>query len=169
MGMGGAKFGITYVGGMRRTTLAIALLSLGFALAGCGATHPTKRDFVARADAICASSLRHTRSIPTPAATGPTALSGYLDDVLPVIRSEAAQLRGLKRPPADPRERAQLTSYLRALDDAVAGYASLAAAAHHGDRGAMARAQSALRANRAAALAAQYGLRACGAAGSTAT
>ncbi|MDQ6729365.1 MAG: hypothetical protein M3022_03425 [Actinomycetota bacterium] len=153
---------------MRRATLAVVVLSLGLAIAGCGAARPTKRDFIARADAICASSLRATRSIRAPAATGSTALAGYLNSVLLVIRSEAAQLRGLHRPPGGPRELAQLTAYLRALDDAVAGYASLAAAAQRDDQGAMADAQAALRANRAAALAVQYGLRACGAAGSTA-
>lgn len=153
---------------MRRSALAITVLSLGWLLAGCGANRPSPRDFVARADAICASSLRHTRSIPTPSGTSPTALAGYLDAVLPVIRSEAAQLRGLRRPTGGLRKLAQLTSYFHALDDAVAGYATLAAAAHRGDRGAMARAQTVLAANPAAALAAQYGLRACGAAGSTA-
>lgn len=153
---------------MPRATLAIAILSLGCALASCGPGGPTKSDFVARADVICASSLRHTRSIPTPAGTSLPALAGYLNAVLPVIRFEAAQLRGLRRPPGSPRERTQLASYLRALDDAVASYASLAAAAQRGDRGAVARAQAGLRSNRAAALAARYGLRSCGAAGSTA-
>jgi hypothetical protein len=51
-------------------------------LAGCGGTY-TKRDFIARADAICAGAVRETRAIAPPAFSGTgaqriSALAQYL-------------------------------------------------------------------------------------------
>lgn len=130
-------------------------------MAGCGSTY-TKQDFIARADAICASALRQTRSI----APG-SPLAGYLAAVLPIVQSEASQLRALKRPRQDARDRAALEQYFEALAQVVQNYGKLAAAAKQGDGQGVSSAEAALRASPVAALATAYGLRSCGTPGAT--
>jgi hypothetical protein len=130
-------------------------------IAGCGGSY-TKSDFVARADAICASALRQTRSIdPT------NALGQYVAAVLPIVQSEATQLRALKRPAQDARDKAALSRYLGALAQEVQNYRKLAVAAKRGDGQGVTDAEAALRASPAASLASGYGLRACGTPGAT--
>jgi hypothetical protein len=135
-------------------------------LASCGDSAVSRREFVARADAICASALRRTREIPPPTGTGTRALATYLDTVMPVLRSEGRQLRGLPRPATGPGR--QLTAFLSSFDAALGHYAAVAAAARRGDAAAVAREEASVRAAPTAALAARYGLRVCGAAPSTA-
>lgn len=130
-------------------------------IAGCGSSY-SKSDFIARADAICASALRQTRSIaPT------SALGEYVAAVLPVVESEATQLRALKSPPQDARDKAALAKYFGALDQEVENYRKLGAAAKRGDGQGVTNAEAALRASSAASLATGYGLRACGTPGAT--
>jgi len=150
--------------GVRGTGCArfVALLALAAVLTGCGGSAYTKRDFIARADAICAGALRQTRSIPAG-----TDLASYLSDVLPVIQSEADQLRALRRPPGTARDRATLNQYFAALGQTVSDYRRLAAAATTGDQGAVASAEAALAASPLESLAASYGLRSCGAPSAT--
>jgi hypothetical protein len=105
-----------------------APFTLAAVLAGCGGGY-TKSDFVARADAICASALRQTRSIPPGADLG-----GYLAAVLAVVQSEATQLRALRRPPDTAGDRATLEQYFAALGQTVSDYRQLAAAAQNGDQ-----------------------------------
>ena len=140
----------------------VAGLAAAAMLSACGGTPYGKRDYVARADAICASTTRHARTVPAPAGTGGAALAAYVEQLLPLVRTEAAELHGLHRPPGSGAQRAELRAFLRALDASVAEYAALAAAARRGDASGVARAESALRANATGTLGRQYGLTGCG-------
>jgi hypothetical protein len=115
--------------------------------------------------------VRQTRSIAAPSFTRPAALqlaalSGYLAAVLPIVQSEAAQLRALRRP-TDAAARATLAQYLAAVAQAASDYRALAAAAKRGDAQGVASAEAALRASPVTSLAARYGLRACALPGAT--
>ncbi len=148
----------------------VVLATLAALLAACGSY--TKRDFIARADAICASTARETRSIAAPsfAQAGrqqQRALAGYLAAVLPVVESERTQLQALKRPPGSASDRGLLARYLASSARAVGAYRVLAAAARRGEAPGVASAEAALRANPVASLAASYGLRVCGTPGAT--
>jgi hypothetical protein len=134
-------------------------------IAACGAGY-TKRDFVARADAICASALRQARSIPPPTFSGSSAsagngLSPYIGKLLPVVRTEVKQLRALPRPPENASSRATLEHWLGALAADLDSYRQLAAAAEQGDAEGVANAEASLRASPASSLAASYGVGAC--------
>ncbi len=136
-------------------------------LAGCGGAY-TKSDFIARADAICATAVRDTRSAAPQAAPQQLgALAQYLTAILPVVQSEVSQIRALKRPSEDGRDRATLSRYLEASAQELGYYRALAAAARRGDAQRVASAEAALRASPAASLAASYGLRSCGTPGAT--
>jgi hypothetical protein len=144
----------------------VPLLAIAAVLAGCGGG-TTKADFVARADAICANTVRQTRSIPPPSFTHSasqrlSALAGYLAVVLPIEQTETNQIHALPRPTQDARARAALTDYLAALTKAVSEYGELTAAAKRGDAQGVANDEAALRANPVASLATSYGLRTCG-------
>jgi hypothetical protein len=167
----GRRFSAHYPRGVRSVGGTCALLTLTALLAGCAGSY-TKRDFVARADAICASAVRQTRSIAPPSLTSSAAhqmraLAGYLAEVSPVVRSEAAQLRALRRPTEDGRARATLARYLGALARAAGDYTALAASARRGELQGVASAEAALRASPVASLAARYGLRSCATPGAT--
>lgn len=147
-----------------------AAVLLSGALLGCGSY--TKSDFVARADAICASAVRQTRLIAPPDLTGAgrrrlRTLGDYVGRALPVAQSEADQLRALRRPGGSARDQAILSRYLTATDRALRNYRALATAAKRGDAQGVAGAESDLRASPVAALAARYGLRTCGSPGAT--
>ncbi len=148
------------------------MLALAALLPGCGASSYPKRDFVARADAICTSAVRQTRSIAAPSFTRPaarqlSALAGYLGAVLPIVQSEAAQLRALRRPTQDASAERTLARYLAAVAQTASDYRALAAAAKRSDAQGVANAEAALRASPVASLAARYGLRSCGIPGAT--
>ncbi len=148
--------------------LALAAM-LTALLAGCGGSSYTKSDFIARADGICTSTLRQTRALVPPASTSRPggAQAAYLAEVVPLVQSEADQLRALKRPSGNPHDRATLSAYFTALGAVVAAYRQLVAAARRGDAQTVADLEATLRASPVAELAASYGLRSCGAAGST--
>ena len=150
---------------MRRLQAIAALLSVVTLLAGCGSKY-TKSDFAARADGICTNAVRDIRSLPAPGAAGGDvhALSQYLAKLLPIVQSEATQIRALKRPGGD---QTTLNRYLTAQAAAVTEYNRLAAAAKRGDAQAVADAEAKLQANPVATLAAQYGLHDCGNPGGT--
>ena len=131
----------------------------GAGLAGCGSHAETKQGYIARANAICESSLRSIRNVSPPPGTVTLAgLARYLRQVTPLIESEISQLRALPRPSQD---RALLDRYLAALQVDRAHYVALAAAARSGDRQMMAEVTSALQASPSAGLAGQYGLSSC--------
>ena len=153
----------TYLHGTAARRLARALLpAIGAGVvASCGAGY-TKTDFIARADAICASTLRQTRAV-----GAQSGLAQYAAAVVPIVTSEAAQLRRLPRPPESARDRGILDRYFAALNEVVQGYRQLAVATHSGDAQGVASAEGALQASPIATLAASYGLRSCGSPGST--
>ena len=151
---------------MRRLEAIVVVCSLAALLAGCGSKY-TKSDFVARADGICTNAVREIRSLNPPSSTSGQelrALSQYLAKLLPIVQSEASQIRALKRPSGD---QATLDRYLSAQAEVVAEYRRLAAAAKLGDAQGVANAEAKLQANPVAALAAQYGLHDCGTPGGT--
>jgi hypothetical protein len=154
---------------MRPVRRTVAVLGLAV-LVGCGSY--TKHDFIARADAICASTVRQTRLIPPPSFTNVPAqrlraLAGYVAQVLPLVRTEATQLRSLRKPSQSAAERASLTSFLAAFAAVVGDYQNLVTATSAGDSAGVARAEASLTASPVAALAARYGLRSCAAPSST--
>jgi hypothetical protein len=138
-------------------------------VAGCGGSSYTKSDFVARANAICTSTLRQTRALTPSASTSQPGgtLAAYLGQLVPLVQSEADQLRSLKRPPDSAHDSATLTAYLGALAQIVANYRQLEAAAKRGDTQTVTDVEATLRASPAAGLAASYGLQSCGTPGST--
>jgi hypothetical protein len=159
--------GVRFLGG------TCALVVLAALLGGCGSSY-TKQDFVARADAICTNAVRQTRSIAPPSfsrssARQLSALADYLAAVLPIVQSEAAQLRALRRPTHNAPAAATLDRYLAAVGQAASDYRDLATAAKRGDAQGVSNAEAALRASPVASLAAGYGLRACASPGATAT
>jgi hypothetical protein len=145
------------------------LLALALFLAGCGGSGYTKNDFIARADAICTSTLRQARALAPPASTSQPggALAAYLRQLVPLVQSEADQLRALKRPPDKARDGATLTAYYKALGQIVDNYRRLETAARSSDIQTVTDVEATLRASPVAALAASYGLRSCGTPGST--
>jgi len=147
--------------------LIVALL-----VAGCGGSGYTKGDFVARADAICAGALRQIRSVSPPgsaqAGSGQDAtVTAYLSNVVPVLETEASQLRALRRPPGTKSDQAALARWYAALAHSVTSYQALAAAAKRGDDQGVADAEAALGASPVYSLAVSYGLRSCGTPGAT--
>jgi hypothetical protein len=167
----GRRIRAFYPRGVRFAGGTLALLIVGALLAGCGSSY-TKHDFIASADAICASTVRQTRAIAPPSFTGSKSqqlkpVAAYLAAVLPLVQAEASRLRALRRPTGNARDRADLERYLRALAQAVGDYRDLAAAARRSDPQGVARAEADLRRIPVAALAATYGLRSCGTPGAT--
>jgi hypothetical protein len=148
--------------GMRLPSI-FGALALAVLVAGCGGSGYTRHDFITRADAICTDALRQARSI-----TPETGLPTYLTQFVPVLESEAAQLRALRRPPDTPSDRATLAHYFEALGQTVVEYRQLAAAAKRGDQQAVTDAETALGASQVYSLATSYGLSSCGTPGSTA-
>ena len=146
-----------------RSCVLAAMAATAVMVAACGGSSYTKRDFIVRADAICASALRQSRSI-----TPGTALATYLAAYIPVLQAEESQLRGLKRPPGSQRDRATLEQYYAALSQTVAEYRQLAAAVKSGDDQGVTNAEAALGSSPVYSLATSYGLSSCGTPGSTA-
>ena len=146
-------------------------LAAGVLLAGCGSY--TKQDFIARADAICTTTVRATRLIAPPSfghagAEQLRALAGYTAKVLPLVQDEAKQLAGLPRPPGGATaDKTTLTAFLGAFGALVGDYRTLETAASHANAAGVARAEAALAVSPVGSLAARYGLRSCGTAGAT--
>jgi hypothetical protein len=140
---------------------ALALAAAALALSACGSSGESKKDFIARADAICNNATRDLLNVAAPATTGTVtlpALAKYLGAVVPIVASEAKQLNALPRPAGD---RAALRRYLAAVAATAGHYKALADAARAGNRQAISAATGALRASPASRLAAAYGLKEC--------
>jgi hypothetical protein len=149
----------------RWPALAILLTAL---LTGCGGGGYDKSDFIAQANGICTNTLRQTRAIAPPTSSSETeAMAAYLSRLVPLVQSEADQLRKLKRPPEDARDRLMLSQYFAALGQVVTAYKQLEAAARSGDSDTIASVEATLRASPVAALATAYGVRSCGTPGAT--
>jgi len=139
----------------------LVLAAAALALSACGSSGESKKDFIARADAICNNATRDLLNVAAPATTGTVtlpALAKYLGAVVPIVASEAKQLNALPRPAGD---QAALRRYLAAVAATAGGYKALADAARAGDRQAISAATGALRASPASRLAAAYGLKEC--------
>jgi len=143
------------------------VLALALIVVGCGGSAYTKSDFIARADAICTSTVRQARALAPPASTSGAALSTYVGRLVPLVESEAAQLRALKRPTDTAHDKATLTAYFAALGQVVDAYRQLEAAAGRGDAQTIADVEATLRSSPVASLASGYGLKTCGTPGST--
>jgi len=141
------------------------LLAAALALSACGGTAITKKDVIARGNQICETAASAVRSINPPNGESVAALAQYYKRVTPIVATEVRQLRALPRPSQD---RGLLNRYLAAIASSAAEYEALAAAAQHGDRGALASAGAALRSNPAAGLASRYGIAGCGESSGTA-
>jgi hypothetical protein len=140
---------------------ALVLAAAALALSACGSSGESKKDFIARADAICNNATRDLLNVAAPATTGTVtlpALAKYLGAVVPIVASEAKQLNALPRPAGD---QAALRRYLAAVAATAGHYKALADAARAGDRQAISAATGALRASPASRLAAAYGLKEC--------
>lgn len=150
---------------MRPRALAL-ILAGSLAATACGAHTATKQDVIARANAICAASVRDVRSVapPAPGDGSLMSLSAYLQKVLPIVEKEGGDTRALPRPAAG---RALLNRYIAAVTAAEQQYRAAAAAAARNDPAAVAQALSALRSSPAATLARQYGLSRCSAGAGT--
>ena len=154
---------------MRRIVAAL-IVGGALLLAGCGTY--TKADFVASANAICASTVRATRAVAPPSFTSSkaqqlSALAGYLGKVSPIVQSEAKQIRALRHPSESARNNAALARYLSALSQVASEYQTLAAAAKQGDAQAVSSAEAALRVIPIASSAQSYGLPSCATPGAT--
>ena len=166
-------FGSPCVTGQMRTRtatrgLACVLLAVIIWLASCSSRAETKQDYVARANAICASATRAIRNV-APAGAGAVSLSAlghYLSMVTPIVDTEVKQLRALPLPALDRR---QLEQYLTAVAAEATDYRGLETAARSGNRAWVSAATAALQASPATTLAGRYGLTSCvGAAGTVA-
>jgi hypothetical protein len=142
-------------------TLAACLVA-GIASA-CGSSSPTKKDVIARGNAICSSAVSSVRAVVPPAkgASSGTALAGYFKQLAPIVAKEISQLRKLPRPSTD---KALLDRYIDAVTKAGKIYKQLAAAAQRNDIPGVAKYLGALRASPAQSLAQQYGMSQCAAA-----
>jgi len=147
-------------------TFATGLVTV--ALAACGCSSTTKKDVIARANAICSNAVSSVRAVVPPAkgATSGTALAGYFKQLEPIVAKEVSQLRKLPRPSTD---KALLNSYIDAVTKAGDVYKQLAAAARRDDIPSVAKYLSALRASPAQSLAQRYGMSQCAAAAGTAS
>jgi hypothetical protein len=148
-------------GNAGRRSAALALAVTTVVLSACGSSGESKKDFIARANAICNNTTRDVATVPAPSTSGTVtlpALARYLGAVAPIVASEAKQLNALPRPASD---QSALRRYLAAVAATAGHYKALENAARSGDRQAISAATGALRASPASRLAAAYGLKEC--------
>jgi hypothetical protein len=133
-------------------------------ITGCGGHTTTRRDVIARANAICFTAQQAVRSIAPPGAgvTDAKALATYFDKVTPIVAKEARQLSALPRPK---QRQGILNHYVDAVGASVADYRAGARAATADDGGGVTQALAKLQSNGATRYARAYGLTQC--AGST--
>lgn len=124
----------------------------------------SRADFIERANAICATANRRTRTVPQ--WTDLSGLGEYVDTVLPVAKEELASLRELRPPEA---LEATVDRMLKAVEQTVKAVEKVGAAARRGDQAAVQSAiQQGNRSSRAARqLARKLGLMVCGRSPST--
>ncbi len=151
-----------------RLSPVLAACMVTVTVSACGGSSPTKKDVIARGNAICASAIRSVRAVTPPpgAATSGRALSGYFQRLEPIVSQEVAQLRKLPRPAT---AKALLNRYIDSIAHAGDTYRRLTAAAQGDDPAGVATNLAALRSNPAQSLAQQYGMSQCAAASGTAS
>ncbi len=148
---------------LRATTPALLLLVTVVSAAtitGCGGHSATRKDVIARANAICFSAQQAVRSIASSRAGGndTKALAAYFDKVTPIVAKEARQLAALPRPE---QRQAALNHYVDAVGASVAEYRAAGRAARAGDAGGVSQALAKLQSNGATRYARDYGLAQC--------
>ena len=129
-------------------------------IGGCGGHTATRKDVIARANAICFSAQQAARSVASPGAgaTDTKALAAYFDKVAPIVAKEARQLAALPRPQ---QRQATLNHYVDAVGASVADYRAAARAAAAGDGGGVTQALAKLQSSGATRYARAYGLTQC--------
>jgi hypothetical protein len=152
---------------LRRSAATFAICLVAVAATACGGSSATKKDVIARGNAICSEAVRAVRALaPPPQGNTATALSAYLQRLLPIVDQEVSRLRKLPR--ARPDE-ALLHRYIDSITEAGTTYKQLAAAARRNDIASVAKYLGALRASPAQSLAQRYGMTQCAAATGTAS
>jgi hypothetical protein len=145
----------------RATTHALLLLAAvatAATIAACGGHSDSRKDVIARANAICFSAQQAARSVASPGAGDTKALATYFNKLAPIVAKEARQLAALPRP--TPRQ-ATLGHYVDAVNASVADYRAAARAAAAGDEGGVTQALAKLQATGATGYARAYGLTQC--------
>jgi hypothetical protein len=153
---------------MRRAYATALAVLIGAALiGGCGGHTATRKDVIARANAICFGAQQAVRSIASPGAgaTDTKALATYFDKVTRIVAKEASQLAALPRPK---QHRGTLNRYVDAVGASVADYRAAGRAAAAGDAGGVSQALAKLQSNGATRYARAYGLTQCASSGSPA-
>jgi hypothetical protein len=152
----------------RRIAATLAACLVAVVATACGSSSPTKKDVIARGNAICSSAVSSVRAVVPPAkgASSGTALAGYFKQLEPIVAKEVSQLRKLPRPSSD---KAVLTRYIDSVTKAGNVYKQLVSAAQRNDIPGVAKYLGALRASPAQSLAQQYGMSQCAAAAGTST
>jgi hypothetical protein len=150
----------------RHIAAILAACVVALVATACGSSATSKKDVIARGNAICSSAVSSARAVVPPAkgAGSGNALAGYFKQLEPIVAHEVSQLRKLPRPDAD---QAVLNQYIDAITKAGTTYKALAAAAQRGDLAGVAKYLGELRASAAQSLAQKYGMTQCAAAAST--
>jgi hypothetical protein len=151
---------------VRHLAAALAACLVAVVASACGGSATTKKDVIARGNAICSSAVSAARAVVPPAkgAGSGSALAGYFKQLEPIVAHEVSQLRKLPRPDTD---KAVLNQYIDAVTKAGTTYRALAAAARRGDIAGVAKYLGELRASPAQSLAQKYGMTQCAAAAGT--
>jgi hypothetical protein len=142
------------------TRLLLAIVATAAAITGCGGHSATRKDVIARANAICFTAQQAARSVASPAGAKPDTkmLAAYFEKLEPIVAKEARQLAALPRP--RPRQ-ATLNRYIDAVGASVADYRAAARAATIGDSGGVTQALARLQSSSATRYARAYGLNQC--------
>ena len=151
---------------LRRIAATVAACLVAVVATACGSSSATKKDVIARGNAICSSAVSSVRAVVPPAkgASSGNALARYFKQLEPIVAKEVSQLGKLPRPGAD---KAVLNGYIGAVGKAGDVYKQLVAAAQRNDIPGVAKYLGALRASPAHALAQRYGMSQCAAAAGT--
>lgn len=145
----------------RVTLIAVAALSITVLSASCGESSGrlSKAEFIAKADAICATGRSEIKALPNPRTYAE--LPAYIRKALPIQRRDIAEIRKLKPPKRDQRE---VELMLERVDRTNEAFESLRAGVESGDAAEANRAYAeVMRTNDDATRRAErYGLRVCG-------
>ena len=136
----------------------LAIVAAAATITGCGGHSATRKDVIARANAICFTAQQAARSVASRARQTPKALAAYFDKVVPIVAKEARQLAALPRPQ---QRQATLNHYVDAVGASVADYRAAARAAAAGDAGGVTQALARLQSTEATRYAQAYGLNQC--------
>ncbi len=110
----------------------LAAAAVAFAATGCGGgPQVTKRQYLAKVNAICHTYERQLAKIPVPSFANLDEVEQSLDRVLPVVRKRADAVRAVKPPSADKERVKRMLGY---TDDATEALEELRAAARRRDR-----------------------------------